>query len=84
MVWTSDDVLASCSYDNKVKLYREEDDDWVCFCTLNAHESTVWSVAFNAAGDRMASVSEDSVLKIFRKFEPGNQEGVVCQGREFN
>ena len=23
------DLVASCSYDNKVKLYKEDDDDWV-------------------------------------------------------
>ena len=23
------DVVASCSYDNKIKMYKEDDDDWV-------------------------------------------------------
>lgn len=24
-----DDIVASCSYDNKIKMYKEDDDDWV-------------------------------------------------------
>ena len=28
-------ILASCSYDNSIKLYKEEADDWTCFATLS-------------------------------------------------
>lgn len=28
------DILVSTSYDNTVKLYIEEEDDWECFATL--------------------------------------------------
>lgn len=27
-------ILASASYDDTVKLYKEDDDDWICFATL--------------------------------------------------
>ena len=33
---------------NRVKMFKEDDDDWVCFATLSSHDSTVWSLAFNA------------------------------------
>ena len=26
-------ILASCSYDDTINLYREDDDDWLVFCT---------------------------------------------------
>lgn len=48
VVWhPSQELLASASYDDTVKLYREEEDDWVCCATLEGHESTVWSLAFD-------------------------------------
>ncbi|XP_075030799.1 putative cytosolic iron-sulfur protein assembly protein CIAO1 isoform X6 [Calonectris borealis] len=52
-------LLASASYDDTVKLYHEEEDDWVCCATLEGHESTVWSVAFDRSGERLASCSDD-------------------------
>ncbi|CAH2074135.1 unnamed protein product, partial [Iphiclides podalirius] len=43
------DILASASYDNSIKLYKEDslDNDWSCIATLQSHESTVWSLAFD-------------------------------------
>ncbi|CAH3195425.1 unnamed protein product [Porites evermanni] len=46
-------ILASCSYDDTIKLYKEDDDDWSCFDTLEGHESTVWAISFDKTGDRM-------------------------------
>jgi len=68
-------LLASASYDDTVKLYREEEDDWVCCATLEGHESTVWSVAFDRSGERLASCSDDKTVRIWRRYEPGNEEG---------
>ena len=56
--------------------FQEEDDDWICFATLNSHESTVWSLAFDSTGTRIASVSEDLTLKVWREFKVGNREGI--------
>lgn len=68
-------LLASASYDDTVKLYREEDDDWVCFATLEGHESTVWSLAFDPSGQRLASCSDDRTVRIWRQYLPGNEQG---------
>ena len=46
-------VLASCSYDDTVRVWHEENDDWTCAATLTGHTSTVWSIAFDPAGDRI-------------------------------
>ena len=46
------DIVASGSYDNKIKMFKEDDDDWICCATLTSHENTVWSLAFNHSGDR--------------------------------
>jgi hypothetical protein len=42
----SEDLLASSSYDDTVRLYREDLDDWSCVAVLNGHKSTVWFLAF--------------------------------------
>ncbi|KAG8141201.1 hypothetical protein E2320_006853 [Naja naja] len=67
VVWhPNQELLASASYDDTVKLYREEEDDWVCFSTLEGHESTVWSLAFDQSGERLASCSDDKTVRIWR------------------
>jgi cytosolic iron-sulfur protein assembly protein CIAO1 len=43
-------LLASGSYDDEIRLYREDVDDWVACALLNGHESTVWSVGFEPIG----------------------------------
>lgn len=68
-------LLASASYDDTVKLYHEEEDDWVCCATLEGHESTVWSVAFDGSGERLASCSDDKTVRIWQCYRPGNEEG---------
>ncbi|OTA65156.1 WD domain-containing protein [Hypoxylon sp. EC38] len=41
----SSDVLASASYDNTVRIWREEEEqEWVCVAVLEGHEGTVWGV----------------------------------------
>ena len=58
-----------------MRLFHEEDDDWCSFATLEGHESTVWSVCFNADGTRIASCSDDKTVKIWQEYLPGNQQG---------
>lgn len=70
------DILASASYDNTVKLFCEEDDDWVCFGTLKSHESTVWGLAFDSSGKQLATCSDDRTIKVWREYLPGNQLGI--------
>lgn len=72
------EILASASYDNSIKIFREDpsDNDWTCFATLASHDSTVWSVSFDGSGSRLASVSDDKTLKIWREYKPGNEQGV--------
>ncbi|KAF1610111.1 UNVERIFIED_CONTAM: putative cytosolic iron-sulfur protein assembly protein CIAO1, partial [Eudyptes pachyrhynchus] len=83
VVWhPNQELLASASYDDTVKLYHEEEDDWVCCATLEGHESTVWSVAFDRGGERLASCSDDKTVRVWRRYEPGNEEGVACSGTD--
>ncbi|NWI24371.1 CIAO1 protein, partial [Sula dactylatra] len=83
VVWhPNQELLASASYDDTVKLYHEEEDDWVCCATLEGHESTVWSVAFDRSGERLASCSDDKTVRIWRRYKPGNEEGVACSGTD--
>lgn len=61
------DILASCSYDDTIKLYMNDPmDDWYDFATLAAHTSTVWDVAWSPCGRLLASVSDDRSIRIWR------------------
>jgi WD40 repeat protein len=45
-----EDLLASSSYDDTVRLYREDADDWVQVASIDGHGETVWWVEFEGAG----------------------------------
>lgn len=59
------DILFSCSYDDTVKVWGPDGDDWSCKETLSGHESTVWSISFDAQGTRFATCSDDRTLRIW-------------------
>eukprot|EP00850_Spirogloea_muscicola_P020094 SM000207S06169 [mRNA] locus=s207:59623:62027:- [translate_table: standard] len=67
------DILVSASYDDSIKIWAEDDDgeDWRCVQTLEAgqgsegHASTVWAVAFDRDGSRLASCSDDCTVMIW-------------------
>lgn len=50
------EVLASASYDDTIKIWREDDDDWYCSDTLQGHTSTVWALDFDASGDHIGKL----------------------------
>ena len=78
------DILASASYDNTIKIYKEDetDHDWTCSATLSGHHSTVWIIAFDKTGNRLASCSDDRTVKIWQKYEANNEEGIPTPDNE--
>ena len=68
-----DDLLASCSYDDSIKLWGDDGDDWSCRATLTGSGSTVWDLRFVAAPDgsrRLVSCGADRVLRLWVEGEP--------------
>ena len=63
------ELAVSTSYDDTVKVWVEDDEDWYCCDTATGHSSTVWSAAFNAEGDRLVSCSDDLQLRLWRLVE---------------
>jgi WD40 repeat protein len=58
VVWhPTEDILASASYDDTIKIWKEDDDDWYCSDTLLGHTSTVWACDFNPKGDKLGEFS---------------------------
>ena len=76
------DYIVSASYDNTLKVFKEDDDDWVLSSTMTGHTSTVWCCAFDHSGQRVASGSSDSNLRIWRRYNPNNSQGVQTAGSD--
>ncbi|KAJ3622007.1 hypothetical protein MTP99_002542 [Tenebrio molitor] len=83
VVWhPTEDILASSSYDNTIKLFKEDptDSDWICFPTFLGTTSTVWSLSWDKEGKRLVSCSDDNTLKVWKQYLPGNG-GRCCHSR---
>ena len=51
--------LVSCSYDNTLRIWEGDDDDYICKQVLSGHNSIVWNVAQANNSKTLLSVSED-------------------------
>ena len=45
--WITNEKVISCSYDNSIRIWEMEDDDFVCSQVLTEHASIVWCLAFD-------------------------------------
>lgn len=74
------DVLASTSYDNTIRIWREDGDgEWVCVAVLEGHEGTVWGVQWEADParkrfPRLLTWSADQTLRIWELEEEDEDE----------
>lgn len=74
------DVLASSSYDNNVRIWREDGDgEWVSVAVLEGHEGTVWGVQWEANPTRnkfprLMSFSADRTIRIWTMREHDEEQ----------
>jgi len=62
------DMLFSCSYDNTIKVWGRQEDDWDCLHTLKGHESTVWTLCFDPSGrDAFITCSADKTIRLWAR-----------------
>lgn len=78
----SRDVLASASYDNTVRIWREDaDGEWVCVAVLEGHEGTVWGLQWEGRErkgggfPRLLTFSADGEIRIWSLREEPEEEG---------
>lgn len=85
----SADVLASSSYDDTVRIWREDGDgEWVCVAVLEGHGGTVWGVQWEADPartnfPRLMSFSADKTIRIWtmKQDDDGGDETQEGDGR---
>lgn len=65
----SKEHLFSASYDNTIRVWTEDVDDWYCSDIMRAHHSTVWSIAFNDKGTHLVSSSDDQSLRFWKYYD---------------
>ncbi|KAI1412454.1 WD domain-containing protein [Hypoxylon sp. FL1857] len=76
----SSDALASASYDNTVRIWREESEqEWECVAVLEGHEGTVWGVQWEPKprGDKFPRImtwSADRTVRIWTLKEEEEEE----------
>lgn len=72
------ELFASASYDDTVKIWMNNEDDWYCSETLSGHDSTVWDVCFDTTGNYIASCSDDKSVLVWQYNKPSTgREGDV-------
>ncbi|KAL7624458.1 Cytosolic iron-sulfur protein assembly protein [Parahypoxylon ruwenzoriense] len=83
----SSDVLASASYDNTARVWREDGDgEWVCVAVLEGHQGTVWGLQWEPKPrddkfPRLMTWSADRTIRVWtlkeeEEEEEGGGEGV--------
>lgn len=76
----SSDVLASASYDDTVRIWREDGEgEWVCVAVLEGHKGTVWGVQWEPNPKterfpRLMSWSADKTIRIWTLKEEDEAE----------
>eukprot|EP01023_Acetabularia_acetabulum_P026830 TRINITY_DN25416_c2_g1_i1.p1 TRINITY_DN25416_c2_g1~~TRINITY_DN25416_c2_g1_i1.p1 ORF type:complete len:358 (-),score=43.94 TRINITY_DN25416_c2_g1_i1:132-1205(-) len=69
VAWSnSGDLLASCSGDRSVRIWKQIGDSWVCVSILeDSHTRTIRSIAWSPDDRRLASASFDGTTAIWRR-----------------
>jgi len=62
----NENLLLSCSYDDAIRVWVEDVDDWVCEAVLTGHSNTVWGVVF-VDTNTFVSCSQDLSLRVWQR-----------------
>ena len=80
----SEECLASGSYDDTIRIWREDLDDWGQVACLKGHEGTVWFVDWErevegGSGPRLLSCSDDKTVRVWkRQVQASSEPGALA------
>lgn len=70
-------ILFSASYDDTIRVWAEDVEDWITVSLLQGHQNTVWGVVLSPDGNTVASVSQDLSLRLWNR----DPQGVYVAGK---
>ncbi|KAI4846084.1 cytosolic iron-sulfur protein assembly protein 1, partial [Aureobasidium sp. EXF-8845] len=74
----SEELLASSSYDDNIRLWREDIDDWGCCAVLAGHSGTVWWVEFEGATKSHLKATTDQQQRLLDLREAAGPRLASC------
>lgn len=82
----SEECLASGSYDDTIRIWREDLDDWGQVACLKGHEGTVWFLDWErdveggeggGGGARLVSCSDDQSVRVWKRRDVVREQGAL-------
>lgn len=72
-----DELLLSASYDDTIKVWVEDAEDWYCAATIGSvHTNTIWSLATSPSSQRLVSASADGGLALYKAYSSAEKKAM--------
>ena len=67
-------IFFSSSYDDTIRIWKDDGEDFYCLQILKGHNSTVWCLSLNSTGDELLSCCEDASIALWKRQKGHNSD----------